>query len=128
MKKTKVLPSIVLIVVFLLLLVSSIIFAAPPSDLTDFTPTVYVYAPLIAKNWPPPPTATNAPVATSTPEPSATPTTEAVCDCSSDLYNCSDFATQAQAQACYDYCVSQGRGDIHRLDGDNDGIACESLP
>jgi hypothetical protein len=55
----------------------------------------------------------------------------AVCSCSGDLYNCtlSDFPTHAQAQACYDYCISQSAGDIHRLDGnDNDGLACESLP
>ncbi|GAG83978.1 unnamed protein product, partial [marine sediment metagenome] len=45
-----------------------------------------------------------------------------------NLYNCSDFSTQAAAQACYDYCISQGAGDIHDLDRDNDGIACESLP
>lgn len=49
-------------------------------------------------------------------------------DCSSDIYNCSDFATQAQAQACYDYCVAQGYGDVHHLDGDGDGVACEWLP
>jgi hypothetical protein len=51
-----------------------------------------------------------------------------VCTCSGDTYNCSDFSTHAQAQACYDYCKSLGRGDIHRLDRDNNGIACESLP
>ena len=56
----------------------------------------------------------------------SSPTT--VCDCSGNIYNCSDFSTQAEAQACYEYCKSSGRGDIHRLDGDNDGIACESLP
>jgi micrococcal nuclease len=52
----------------------------------------------------------------------------AVCDCSGNLYNCSDFSTHAQAQACYEYCKSLGRGDIHRLDSDKDGVACESLP
>jgi hypothetical protein len=48
---------------------------------------------------------------------------------SGGAYNCnlSDFSIQAQAQSCYDYCIAQGAGDIHRLDGDNDGIACESL-
>jgi len=41
--------------------------------------------------------------------------------------NCSDFDTQPQAQACYNYCVSQGIGDVHDLDGnDNDGLGCES--
>jgi len=53
----------------------------------------------------------------------------ATCSCSGDQYNCEEhFSTQARAQACFNYCVSQGRGDIHRLDGNNDGEACESLP
>jgi len=54
--------------------------------------------------------------------------TNGPCDCSGDIYNCSDFSTHAEAQACYEYCKSLGRGDVHRLDGNNDGIACESLP
>jgi len=59
----------------------------------------------------------------------ATPSGEgAVCDCSDNLYNCSDFSTHDEAQACYEYCKSLGRGDVHRLNGDNNGIACESLP
>jgi micrococcal nuclease len=51
-----------------------------------------------------------------------------ICSCSGNTYNCGDFSTHNQAQACYNYCISEGRGDIHRLDGDNDGLACESLP
>jgi len=51
-----------------------------------------------------------------------------ICDCSSNIYNCSDLTTQVAAQACHDYCRSLGKGDVHRLDGDNHGIACESLP
>jgi endonuclease YncB( thermonuclease family) len=50
------------------------------------------------------------------------------CDCSGDVYSCSDFATQAEAQLCYSYCVFQGAGDIHNLDGNGDGSACEELP
>lgn len=46
--------------------------------------------------------------------------------CTSNIYNCSDFASHEEAQGLYDYCVSQGYGDIHRLDADNDGLACES--
>ncbi|HKI54478.1 MAG TPA: thermonuclease family protein [Anaerolineales bacterium] len=54
---------------------------------------------------------------------------DSVCDCSGPDLDCGDFSTHAAAQACYDYCVSQGYGDIFRLDGnDNDGLACESLP
>ena len=76
---------------------------------------------------------TNTPASTPTLAP-ATATTAptqppaAVCGCSGDLYNCSDFSTHAAAQACYNYCVAQGVGDIHGLDGDGDGDACESLP
>ena len=63
----------------------------------------------------------------STPPPPTQPPPTAVCDCSGNIYNCSDFSTHAEAQACYEHCKSLGRGDIHLLDGDNDGIACESL-
>ncbi len=37
-------------------------------------------------------------------------------------YDCADFANQAEAQ---EYLLP---GDPYRLDGDNDGIACEDLP
>ncbi len=39
--------------------------------------------------------------------------------------DCDDFATQAAAQTFY---VNNGPGDLHRLDDDNDGRACETLP
>lgn len=45
--------------------------------------------------------------------------------CMSDAYNCSDFSTQTAAQQIFDYCSALGHGDVHRLDQDNDGIACE---
>ena len=70
----------------------------------DFTATVYVHLPSVMRAYPP------------------------VCECYADLYNCADFATQAEAQACYEFCLAQGAGDIHRLDADNDGAACELLP
>lgn len=38
--------------------------------------------------------------------------------------DCADFDTQREAQAHYDADTS----DPDRLDADNDGIACESLP
>lgn len=47
--------------------------------------------------------------------------------CSSDAYNCSSFSTQAEAQSTYSYCVNQTGKDIHNLDTDSDGIACEGL-
>lgn len=44
-----------------------------------------------------------------------------------DEYNCSDFTTKDEAQKFFDTAggVSQ---DTNRLDGDKDGLACESLP
>lgn len=53
---------------------------------------------------------------------------DAVCDCNSDKYNCSNFNTHAEAQSCFNYCNSLGMGDIHKLDRDKDGNACETLP
>jgi hypothetical protein len=70
--------------------------------------------------------ATDTPTATATA--TATETEQPPCPCEADTLNCSDFATHSQAQACFNYCVSQGAGDIHKLDQDNDGIACEGLP
>lgn len=52
----------------------------------------------------------------------------AVCSCAGDTYNCGDFGgSWSAAQACFNYCQSHGAGDIHRLDGNNDGSACDSL-
>jgi hypothetical protein len=54
----------------------------------------------------------------------------AACNCAGPDLDCkANFSTHAEAQACYDYCIAQGYGDVFRLDGsDNDGLACESLP
>jgi hypothetical protein len=90
-------------------------------------------------------TATKTPTATPTSRPSSTPsifasitpTPKAVtpttapsgtCNCNGPDLDCANFATHAQAQACYDYCMAQTGRDVFRLDGDNDGIACEALP
>jgi len=54
-----------------------------------------------------------------------TPTSNYVC--SSDTYNCGDFDTHAEAQAVFEDCGGVSN-DVHKLDRDNDGIACESLP
>jgi len=55
--------------------------------------------------------------------------------------NCSNFATQAEAQAKYDACAAQiakdNRGldrsqvvslDVYGLDGNKNGVVCEALP
>lgn len=44
-----------------------------------------------------------------------------------DEYNCSDFATQAEAQAFYDKAGGV-KGDVNRLDANKDGIPCQDLP
>lgn len=74
------------------------------------------------------PTSTNVPIPPTTVPTSipVSPTESPVCDCSGDIYNCPDFTTHAQAQACHNYCMEQGQGDIHELDADDNGLACES--
>ncbi len=68
----------------------------------------------------PPPGATPTPAPTSTP----TPAPSACGPCAATDCNCADFSTHAAAQACFEAYP----GDPFNLDGDNDGIACESLP
>lgn len=51
----------------------------------------------------------------------------AACSCSYNQYNCPDFSSRSEAQACFNYCISIGSGDVHRLDSDNDGAVCESM-
>ena len=48
------------------------------------------------------------------------------CKCYADLLSCSDFYTHTEAQLCMNYCIRIGFGDIHKLDPDKDGFACES--
>lgn len=62
-----------------------------------------------------------------TPAPSVTPAPSGKYICSSNVYNCSDFKTHAEAQAAFEACGGTGN-DIHKLDQDGDGLACESLP
>jgi hypothetical protein len=42
--------------------------------------------------------------------------------------NCSDFATHAAAQQWFDQHGGSPSNDVAGLDGDHDGLACESLP
>lgn len=44
-----------------------------------------------------------------------------------DEYNCDDFKTQPEAQKFYDKAGGI-KGDVNRLDGNKDGVPCESLP
>ncbi|MBE9158020.1 thermonuclease family protein [Nodosilinea sp. LEGE 06152] len=66
---------------------------------------------------PVPPIAPPAPAATA---PAAAPNLPT---CVSSDCDCGDFATWEQAQAV----LNASPGDPHRLDGDSDGVACESL-
>lgn len=115
-----------------------VVFRPLPTPTFTSTPT-----PTITPTATHTPTPTNTAVATATPTqqlptatftpgpPTATPTQSAPGNCTictSDVYNCSDFNTQAEAQACHDYCWSQVGFDVHNLDSDGDGEACESLP
>jgi len=48
-------------------------------------------------------------------------------ECNSNIYNCPDFKTHAEAQSVYELCGGVAN-DIHLLDRDKDGLACETLP
>ena len=70
------------------------------------------------------------PDATPTKAPTPTPTaapTEPEDDSEDDDRNCSDFDTWQEAQDFYESAGGPA-SDPHRLDGDGDGVACESLP
>jgi hypothetical protein len=41
--------------------------------------------------------------------------------------NCSDFSTQSEAQRWFDAYFPH-YGDVAKLDADDDGVPCESLP
>jgi len=47
--------------------------------------------------------------------------------CSYNFYNCDNFNTQAEAQKVFEACGGT-TNDVHHLDRDVDGVACETLP
>lgn len=49
------------------------------------------------------------------------------CDCSSNIYNCSDFGNHDEAQALFKCCIEKVGSDVHVLDTDDDSLACESM-
>jgi len=65
----------------------------------------------------------DSPFSTATAPPGGT----SVCNCSID-YNCSDFSTHSEAQACFSSCGGSSTYNWSGMDGDHDGRACESLP
>ncbi len=66
------------------------------------------------------------PISTTTLSQQTRPTTPP--NCQTNTYNCKDFKTQKEAQQVYLQCLKETSKDIHILDKDKDGIACESLP
>ena len=92
--------------------------ATPPTTALSRTTTPpTTVAPKTTTVSPTPPT-TVAPKTTTV---SPTPPPPSPCNCDADTYNCGD----ALAQTCYGYCLAQGKGDVHKLDADNDGVPCE---
>lgn len=54
---------------------------------------------------------------------------DAFCSAAEKDYNCADFKSQPEAQQVYDRCKTLGTDmDVYHLDGDKDGVVCESLP
>jgi len=51
--------------------------------------------------------------------------TNTVCACRSDRYNCVDFKTRREAREKYECCMEKVGYDVHNLDRDSDGLACE---
>ncbi len=97
----------------------------PPTTTTTIvaptTTTTTIVAPTTTTITTLPPTTTTVPPTTT-----ITYFTEEII-CSYNAYNCSNFSTHAEAQEAYEFCGGVSN-DIHRLDRDKDGLACESLP
>lgn len=64
---------------------------------------------------------------TTTSVPVQTPQSDTAYVCSYNAYNCGDFKTHNEAQTVFEQCGGISN-DIHRLDQDKDGLACETLP
>jgi len=96
----------------------------PPATNTPVPPATNTPPPLPTNTPVPSPTNTPTPPPTDTPVPTPTPHCSDI-PCAATDCNCSDFQWQVDAQWFYENCDPENR---HRLDGDNDGVACESLP
>ena len=109
---------------------AGIVVYVTPYPLVSVTPIIVGTTP--SRSVPKSPTTTSTTVKAKTPtvSPSASPSTPPSsppdvkgppCICDTDTYNCGD----PLAATCFGYCLAQGKGDIHRLDADNDGTPCE---
>ena len=47
-------------------------------------------------------------------------------ECNSNVYNCGSFDSREDAQDVFDVCGGVDN-DVHGLDGDGDGLACEGM-
>ena len=91
--------------------VTPYVIAMAPAIITGSTPPTTIPSTIVQK------TTTVAPTPL---PPSPPPGTAPPCNCDVDTYNCGD----PLAQTCYGYCLAQGKGDVHHLDVDHDGIPC----
>lgn len=86
-------------------------------------PLVTVTAPDYAPNYVYSTADTNPLVIATNPTTVPSPTdTQICCVCSGEVYNCDS----RKSLTCYYFCMEQGYGDVHRLDGDCDGEPCEN--
>ena len=46
--------------------------------------------------------------------------------CNANRFNCPDLVNHECAQAVYNKCMQEAGSDIHSLDADSDGLACEA--
>lgn len=84
----------------------------------------------------PTPTPTFTPLPTvpaqplTTPIPTPTSLAEPVCACDTPTYSCvsADFPNRQAAQLCFEYCFRIRGFDVHTLDPNFNGQACENLP
>ena len=90
-----------------------------------------LWAPNACQSTAPAPTQTTTPtpIQSQTVIPTQTPISDGgqTYTCSSNAYNCGDFKTKAEAQYVFELCGGTSN-DIHELDRDGDGEACETLP
>lgn len=112
-------------------------FTATPISPTDTPlPTDTPIPPTATAEPTPQPTATPVPilVPTDTPQPAQQPApilpvvpdaSLSDCVCDSNTLNCGDFVDPFDAQACYLRCMQVVGFDVHKLDRDSDGNACE---
>lgn len=91
---------------------------APPTSTPFLYPTPTLFIVTMAPSFTPIPTQT--PFVPSSLQPP--PDLSNQCVCTADTYNCGD----PLEQTCFNYCNAQGYGDIHRLDNNNNGIACDN--